>query len=70
MSCGPRLSSFLLDVSAEANTIDASEANKFLPLLHTQTLQLCGYPVHDVSMAMLQNFPPHIILNEYGVKVG
>ena len=69
MSCGPRLSSFLLDTSEE-EALDVSDASKYVPLGRDQTLQLCGYPVHDLSTAMLQQLPPNVVFNEYGVKVG
>ena len=68
MSCGPRLSSFLLDTSEE-EALDVSDASKYVPLGRDQTLQLCGYPIHDLSTSMLQQLPPNIVFNEYGVKV-
>nr|KAG5710755.1 hypothetical protein BaRGS_035157 [Batillaria attramentaria] len=68
VSCGPRLSSFLLDTSGEGDMVDVSDASKYVPLGRDQTLQLCGYPIHDLSSSMLQHLPPNVVFNEYGVK--
>lgn len=70
VSCGPRLSSFLLNLTGEDERLDISEVGKFIPIGRDQTLQLCGYPLHDLSTSVLQQLPPHIVFNEYGVKVG
>lgn len=69
VSCGPRLSSFLLDTSEQEEALDISDANKYVPLGRDQTLQLCGYPIHDLPTSVLQQLPPHIVFKEYGVKV-
>ncbi|KAL8606628.1 hypothetical protein ACOMHN_025727 [Nucella lapillus] len=68
VSCGPRLSSFLLDTSSGDDQVDVSEACKVVPLGRDHTLQLCGYPLHDLSTPALQHLPPNIVFNEYGVK--
>ncbi|XP_076442258.1 uncharacterized protein LOC143281142 isoform X2 [Babylonia areolata] len=68
VSCGPRLSSFLLDTSCGEDQVDVSEAAKMVPLGRDQTLQLCGYPLHHLSTPALQQLPPNIVFNEYGVK--
>ena len=71
VSCGPRLSGLLVNTSAEdeQDLVDVSDASKYVPLGRDQTLQLCAYPIHGLSTSLLQQLPPHIVFNEYGVKV-
>ncbi|XP_041351474.1 uncharacterized protein LOC121370371 [Gigantopelta aegis] len=66
VSVGPRLSSFVLDTSDENVIMD--DSTKFLPSGSEKTLQLCSYPLHDLATNLLQQLPPHIIFNEYGVE--
>ncbi|XP_012944389.1 uncharacterized protein LOC101864485 [Aplysia californica] len=66
VSAGPRLSTFLLD-SSEDN-LSVGDVQRFLPIASNQTLQLCGYPLHDLGTSMLQQLPPGIVFKEYAVK--
>ncbi|KAJ8308848.1 hypothetical protein KUTeg_013722 [Tegillarca granosa] len=66
LSLGPRLSSFML--SNEDDVLDVTDAVKLLPVLSNHTLQLCGYPLHDLDSTLLQQLPPNIVINEYGIK--
>ncbi|XP_046371371.2 uncharacterized protein LOC124145584 isoform X2 [Haliotis rufescens] len=66
VSAGPRLSSFLLDVTDDY--LNVNDASRYLPVSRDQTLQLCGYPLHGLSTSLLQQLPPHIVFNEFGVK--
>lgn len=68
MSVGPRLSSFLLDVDDE-NELSVSDCATMLPVPTDRTIQLCGYPLHDLDPNILSQLPPHIVFNEYGVQV-
>jgi len=67
ISLGPRLSSFVLDTDDEM--IDVSDALKILPLGSEHTIQLCGYPLHELDKSLLQQLPPNIVINEYGIEV-
>ncbi|GFR59922.1 tankyrase-1 [Elysia marginata] len=67
ISAGPRLSSFILGQS-EDDEPGVSDIQRYLPILSHQTLQLCGYPLHDLSTVYLQHLPPSLVFNEYAVK--
>ncbi|RUS72323.1 hypothetical protein EGW08_019915 [Elysia chlorotica] len=67
VSAGPRLSSFILGQTEEDGP-GISDIQRYLPILSHQTLQLCGYPLHDLSTAFLQHLPPSLVFNEYAVK--
>ncbi|KAL5009145.1 hypothetical protein ScPMuIL_014726 [Solemya velum] len=67
VSLGPRLSSFILDTTDDGD-LNVNDANKLLPLTGDQTLQLCGYPLHDLDPQLLHHLPPHIALTEFGVQ--
>lgn len=67
VSVGPRLSSFLLDVDDE-NELSVSDCATMLPVRTEQTVQLCGYPLHDLDPNTLSQLPPHLVFNEYGVQ--
>ena len=68
VSIGPRLSSFLLDCD-EDNLLSVSDCATLLPVRTDQSIQLCGYPLHDLDPDLLTQIPPHIVFNEYGVQV-
>lgn len=67
VSVGPRLSSFLLDVDddGELSVVDCAT---MLPVRSDQSIQLCGYPLHDLDPRLLSQLPPHLVFNEYGVQ--
>ncbi|XP_060562168.1 uncharacterized protein LOC132721814 [Ruditapes philippinarum] len=67
VSVGPRLSSFLLDVD-EDNELNVTDCATMLPVRSHQTIQLCGYPLHDLNPNTLSQLPPHLVFNEYGVQ--
>ena len=67
VSVGPRLSSFLLD--DEDDDLDMSECKTLIPIRDDQTLQVCGYPLHDLQTKHLTQLPPEIVFAEYGVQV-
>lgn len=67
VSAGPRLSSFILG-QAEDDELGVSDIQRYLPIMSHQTLQLCGYPLHDLSTVHLQHLPPSLVFNEYAVK--
>ena len=64
---GPRLSSFLLD--DEDDHLDLSESKTLIPIRDDQTLQVCGYPLHDLDSKHLTQLPPEVVFAEYGVQV-
>ncbi|XP_059160315.1 uncharacterized protein LOC131943943 [Physella acuta] len=66
VSAGPRLSSFLLEQTEESLGVD--DVLRHLPIGSHQTLQLCGYPLHDLTTNLLQQLPPGLIFKEYAVK--
>ena len=43
---GPRLSSFLIDINDDY--ISIADCSIMLPVRTDQTIQICGYPLHDV----------------------
>lgn len=67
VSCGPRLSSFLLN-TAQEDLLDMSDVAKYIPLGRDQMLQLCAYPIHNLSTSLMQQLPPHVVFNEFGVE--
>ncbi|XP_064600438.1 uncharacterized protein LOC135466719 [Liolophura sinensis] len=67
VSVGPRLSSFILD-TPDDETLNVSDALKFLPIGRHQTMMLCGYPLHDLDPILLQQLPPDLIFMQYGVQ--
>ncbi|XP_053390843.1 uncharacterized protein LOC128553692 [Mercenaria mercenaria] len=68
VSVGPRLSTFLLDVD-EDNELNVSDCATMLPVRSDQTIQLYGYPLHDLNPNTLSQLHPHyLVFNEYGVQ--
>lgn len=67
VSVGPRLSSFLLDQSDDTLAVD--DFMRYLPISSHQTLQLCSYPLHELTTNLLQQLPPNVIFQEYAIKV-
>ncbi|GFO34683.1 tankyrase-1 [Plakobranchus ocellatus] len=67
VSAGPRLSSFILG-QTEDDGLGMGDVHRYLPILSHQTLQLCGYPLHDLNTAVLQQLPPSLVFKEYAVK--
>ncbi|KAL3874032.1 hypothetical protein ACJMK2_037101 [Sinanodonta woodiana] len=67
VSIGPRLSSFMLDMSDD-NGINMNDMFQLLPIQRNQTLLLCGYPLHDLDRKFLYQLPPNLVFNEYGVQ--
>ncbi|CAL1530401.1 unnamed protein product [Lymnaea stagnalis] len=66
VSAGPRLSSFILDQTEDNLGVD--DVMRYLPLSSHQTLQLCGYPLHDLGTSLLQQLPPGVVFKEYAIK--
>uniref|UniRef100_A0A2C9LRB7 Uncharacterized protein n=1 Tax=Biomphalaria glabrata TaxID=6526 RepID=A0A2C9LRB7_BIOGL len=66
VSVGPRLSSFLLDQSDDTLAVD--DFMRYLPISSHQTLQLCSYPLHELTTNLLQQLPPNVIFQEYAIK--
>ena len=64
---GPRLSSFLIDINDDY--ISIADCSTMLPVRTDQTIQICGYPLHDVYQHLYDKLPPHVVFNEYGVQV-
>lgn len=46
-----------------------TDCSTMLPVRTDQTLQICGYPLHDISQNLLDKLPPQVVFNEYGVQV-
>lgn len=67
VSVGPRLSSFMLDID-DNNDLHVTDYSTLLPVRSDQTLQLCGYPLHDIDQNLLSKLPPHLVFSEYGVQ--
>ena len=67
VSVGPRLSSFLIDLTED--DLNMADTSTLLPIRSDQTLQICGYPLHDVYQNLLDKLPPQVVFNEYGVQV-
>ncbi|OWF38604.1 uncharacterized protein LOC110466050 [Mizuhopecten yessoensis] len=66
VSLGPRLSSFVLDT--EEGQLDITDCVKMLPLSQHHTIQLCGYPLHELNTELVQQLPPNVVINEYGIQ--
>ena len=67
LAVGPRLSSFLMDLS-DSGDIISDDTRRILPVPSNTTLQLCAYMFHDAAPA-LAHFPLNTVLAEYGFQV-
>ena len=67
LAIGPRLSSFLMDLSS-AGDIICDDTKRILPVPARCTVQLCAYMFHDATAALV-HFPLNTVLAEYGFQV-
>ncbi|KAK2152971.1 hypothetical protein LSH36_313g04004 [Paralvinella palmiformis] len=66
LAIGPRLSSFLMDLSS-AGDIICDDTKRILPVPARCTVQLCAYMFHDATAALV-HFPLNTVLAEYGFQ--
>ena len=64
---GPRLSSFLVEVTEQGN-LNLEDIDHFIPLQSHQSVQLCAFVFHDIP-EVIHQLPCNVTVAEYGFQV-